>query len=224
MSERYVPIYLVGTSLRCLVVGGGVVAQRKAENLRACGAAVTVVSPRATPRLSALAKQSSLRWLPQKYRSSCMNGVNLVVGATNDPAVNQRVYRDACALGIPVNIVDDPAHCTFIVPSVLTKGPIQIAVSTGGAAPLVAAKLRREIEEIISNEHVSMVTELGKMRPTIKRLCAPDKQRFWSAVNSLCVSSFKGKSATLKRRLRSALGKPLKAKGAAAKRKAGRAR
>jgi len=193
MNERYVPVFMVGSSLRCLVVGGGIVAQRKAESLLGAGATITLVSPEVTPRLSALAKRGAIEWEAQKYRRAHLKKATLVVGATNDPAVNERVFLDACKAGLPVNVVDDPAHCTFIVPSVFTKGPIQIAVSTGGAAPMLAAKLRREIEKTISDEHVCLATELRKMRPEIKRLCAPDKERFWRSVGALSVSSFKGK-------------------------------
>jgi siroheme synthase-like protein len=205
MNERYVPVYLVGSSLRCLVVGGGIVAQRKAEVLLDAGATITLVSPDVTPRLAALAKRGSIKRFAAKYKTQHLKNANLVVGATNDASVNEKVFLDARKRGIPVNIVDDPAHCTFIVPSVFSKGHIQIAVSTGGAAPAIAAKLRREIEEVISDEHACMVGELKKMRPNIKRLCAPDKKRFWNSVSSISVSSYKGKPAQLKRLLRSEL-------------------
>jgi len=205
MNERYVPVYLVGSSLRCVVVGGGNVAQRKVEVLLDAGATITLVSPDITSRLAALAKRGIIKRIAGKYKTQHLKNANLVVGATDDTSVNEKVFLDARKRGIPVNIVDDPAHCTFIVPSVFSKGPIQVAVSTGGAAPALAAKLRREIEQIISNEHACMVSELKKMRPHIKRLCAPDKKRFWNSVSSICVSSYKGKPAQLKRRLRSEL-------------------
>jgi precorrin-2 dehydrogenase/sirohydrochlorin ferrochelatase len=221
MSERYVPVYFVGSFLRCLVVGGGTVAQRKADVLLAAGAAVTVVSPELTPRLSTWAKRGSIEWKQGTYRSLHLKGANLVIGATNDAAANKRVFLDASKAGIPVNIVDDPAHCTFIVPSVFTKGPIQIAVSTGGAAPAFAAKLRREIEETISDEHVCVVSELKKMRPKIKRLNAVDKAMFWRSVVSLCVSSYKGNPARLKGRLRAELRSHSKVKRPVAARKDG---
>ncbi len=205
MNERYFPVYLVGPLLRCLIVGGGTVAQRKAEDLLDAGAEVTVVSPELTPRLSALAKRCAIGWISDRYRTSHMKRANLVVGATNDTAVNERVFRDAGMLGIPVNTVDDPARCTFIVPSVFTKGPVQVAVSTGGAAPALAAKLRREIEELISDEFVRLVTELKKMRPEIKRLRPAGKAKFWRSVKSLSASAYRGKPAQLGRRLRKEL-------------------
>ena len=205
MNERFVPVYLVGPFLRCLIVGGGTVAQRKAATLLDAKATITVVSPKVTPRLSAWVKRGIITWKVGKYRTRHLKGATLVIGATNDTFVNEQVFQDACSAGIPVNIVDDPAHCTFIVPSVFTKGPFQLAVSTGGAAPAIAAKLRREIEKMISDEHVSLVTELKKMRPEIKRLDAADKTKFWRTVISLNVSSYRGKPAQLRRRLREEL-------------------
>jgi siroheme synthase-like protein len=205
MNERYFPVYLVGPLVRCLIVGGGTVARRKAEALLDAGAEVTVVSPELTPRLSALVKRGSLEWIPDRYRTSHMKRTNLVVGATNDNAVNERVFRDAARLSILVNIVDDPAHCTFIVPSVFRKGPIQVTVSTGGAAPALAAQLRRKIEKLISDEFVRLVTELKKMRPEIKRLRPAGKAKFWRSVESLSLSAYRGKPARLGQRLRKEL-------------------
>jgi len=205
MSERYVPIFMTGSFLRCLIVGGGIVAERKTATLLNAGATVNVVSPTLTPALSAWKERGEIEWTKDLFRTSHLKGATMVIGATNDTAVNERVFKDSCRLGIPVNIVDDPEHCTFIVPSVLKKGPFQVAVSTGGAAPALAARLRRDIEALISDEHVCMANELKKMRPAIKRLDAAAKERFWRSALSLCVSSYKGKSASLKKRLRTEL-------------------
>jgi precorrin-2 dehydrogenase/sirohydrochlorin ferrochelatase len=161
--------------------------------------------------------------MPGMYRASHVKGATLVIGATNDNAVNKRVFQDALKAGIPVNVVDDPAHCTFIVPSVFTKGPFQIAVSTGGAAPALAAKLRRQFEETISDEHVIMVTELKKMRPEIRRLDAIDKAEFWRSMVSLNVSPYKGKPSQLKGRLRAELKRYSQVKAHEAARKGGAA-
>ena len=192
---------MVGPSVRCLIVGGGNVAERKADALLDAGAMVTVVSPQLTARLSSLARRGTIECVKATYRASHLKGSNLVIGATNDTRVNAQVYREAKRLDIPVNIVDDPEHCTFIVPSVSRKGPFQVAVSTGGAAPALAARLRREFEKLISDELVCMAGELGKMRPQIKLLDAQDKERFWNTVLSLRVSSYKGKEGLLKKRL-----------------------
>jgi precorrin-2 dehydrogenase / sirohydrochlorin ferrochelatase len=205
-------VYMVGSTVRCLVVGGGNVAERKADALLDAGATVTVASPNLTARLSSQAHKGAIVWKRGKYRASHLKGSNLVIGATNDAGVNERVFIDAQRLGIPVNIVDDPAHCTFIVPSVFRKGPFQVAVSTGGAAPLLAARLRREFEKMISDELMCMADELGKMRPQIKRLDAQDKERFWNSVLSLRVSSYKGKPGLLKQGLHAEMKKHSKIK------------
>jgi precorrin-2 dehydrogenase / sirohydrochlorin ferrochelatase len=223
MSERYVPVFMVGSCLRCLIVGGGIVAQRKAAGLLSAGSTITVVSPTLTPRLSSWAKRGSIAWVPDTYRTSHSKGANLVIGATDDTSVNERVFRDAVKAGIPVNVVDDPAHCTFIVPSAFKKGPFQVALSTGGAAPALAAKLRRQFEETISDEHVIMVTELKKMRPEIKLLDAIDKAEFWRSMVSLNVSPYKGKPSQLKGRLRAELKRRSKVKARADVRKGGAA-
>lgn len=128
-----------------LVVGGGAIATHKAETLLAAGAAVTVIAPRASERIVELASDGALTWDAREYDSSDLDGVLLVVASTDDPALHERIYREADARRTLVNVVDDPSRCTFIVPALHREGPFTIAVSSGGASPALAKRLRDEI-------------------------------------------------------------------------------
>ncbi|MDD5675851.1 MAG: bifunctional precorrin-2 dehydrogenase/sirohydrochlorin ferrochelatase [Chitinivibrionales bacterium] len=198
MNSPYYPIFLNAKFLACLVVGGGTVAQRKIETLLESGAAVTVVSPDVTDRLDDMAKQGRIEWFAERYDERFLQGKNLVIGATDDTGVNERIFLDAKKAGIPVNIVDDPEHCTFIVPSVLAKGPLVVAVSTGGAAPKLAAKIRGELETLIPDEYAVMIAKLQALRPAIKRLPADKKENFWQTIYALEIGPYTGKPEQLR--------------------------
>ena len=135
---RYYPLFLDITGRKCVVVGGGNVAERKVERLLDCGARVEVVGKSLTPLLAAWNGEGKVVHRDADYEDSCLVGAFLVIGATDDGAVNGRVATDARALGIPVNIVDDPARCDFILPSIVERGDLSIAVSTGGRSPALA--------------------------------------------------------------------------------------
>ena len=139
----YYPIFLDLTNKPVLVVGAGKVALRKTKGLIEAGAAVTVVAPRAEPEFA----QLSLTMRRRKFRSSDIRGAVLVFAATDDRAVNRAVAQAAGRHGIPVNVADARAECSFIVPARITRRNLQIAISTGGESPRVAAALRRKIEE-----------------------------------------------------------------------------
>src|SRR5439155_11533733 len=127
----------------CLVVGGGTVGLEKASGLLATGARVTVVSPELHDDLRAL----GVEWKPRRYRKGDLKGAFLVIAATSDRAVNERVHRDAEERGMLCNVADVPDLCNFILPAVHREGPIAIAVSTGGASPALAKRLRSQIAE-----------------------------------------------------------------------------
>jgi len=205
MNDRFYPVFVKGKCLHCLVVGGGKVGVRKIESLIESGAYVTVVSPQGTDHLAELARQARLRWVREPYEERFLQGMQLVIGATDDRAVNERIFNDAKKMGILVNIVDDPEHCTFIVPSVMTKGQLCVAVGTGGAAPKVAAKIRTELEAHVPDEYEVMIDELSLLRPTIKRLTADCKDRFWQTIFSLEVTSYRGRAGALRQRIRNEL-------------------
>ena len=143
----YIPIFLDVSGRECVVVGGGEVAARKVESLLEAGARVTVVSPRLTPRLEAIVARGLVTHVARDYARGDIHGCVLVYAATDDPKLHRELAAEARALGIPINVVDVPELCTFIAPAVVKRGALQIAISTAGASPAFAARLRRELED-----------------------------------------------------------------------------
>ena len=166
--SRYYPLYLDLTGRLCLVVGGGAVAERRALGLLEADAVVRIVSPTLTPALQALADRGTIQVLTGLYDPSVLDGVVLVVAATNSSAVNAQVIADARAARIPVNAADAPDDGDYIVPSVVRRGELCIAVSTGGANPILAARLAAELATRFGPEYAAYVELLGQMRAYIK--------------------------------------------------------
>jgi siroheme synthase-like protein len=158
------PVFLDLAGRACLVVGGGAVAERKVEGLLAAGARVTVVSPDLTPGLRGHADRRVLEWTSRAFGPSDLDGMELAFVATSDPEVNRRAAGEAKARGIRVNVADDPEACDFHVPAVLRRGPVSVAVSTGGASPALAAWLRNRLETAIPEGLGDLVEVLGSLR------------------------------------------------------------
>ncbi len=148
----------------CLVVGGGSVGLEKARGLLDCGAHVTVVAPQIEPELEAL----PVRWRRKAYDATDLDGQFLVVAATASRSVNRRVFTDAEGHSLLCNVVDTPELCSFILPAVHRRDPIAIAVSTGGASPALAQRLRDELGSQIGDEHVALARRLRELRPWVK--------------------------------------------------------
>ncbi|MDO8473805.1 MAG: bifunctional precorrin-2 dehydrogenase/sirohydrochlorin ferrochelatase, partial [Dehalococcoidia bacterium] len=165
---KYYPIFVDIEGRRCLVVGGGEVAERKVESLLQCGARVTVVSPRLTEGLSAFKKSGAIDVHLREYRDGDTKGVVLVIAATDDNGVNAIVSREGSGAGIPVNVVDDPDKSTFIVPSVFKRGDIAIAISTGGKSPALARRMRVELEKVFPVELSQLAQVLADIRADFK--------------------------------------------------------
>jgi len=165
---KYYPVFLDIRDKRCVVVGGGDVAARKVRRLVGCGAQVVVVSPQLNDELIALKAENSIEHIADRYHLRHIEGAILVIGATNDDAVNASVSQDARALGIKVNIVDDPQKCDFILPSIVERGDLVIAVGTGGKSPALARHLREELESRYGAEYEILLKILGKLRPFMK--------------------------------------------------------
>src|SRR6187455_3070730 len=147
-----------------LVVGGGRIAKEKVGGLLECGADVTVVAPEIRDDVRAL----PVTWLARGYEEADLERRYLVVAATEIEALNAEVARDAAARSLLCNVVDDPEKCTVILPAVHRQGPIAIAVSTGGASPALAKRLRTQIAELVGPEHAQLAEELRSMRPEVK--------------------------------------------------------
>jgi precorrin-2 dehydrogenase/sirohydrochlorin ferrochelatase len=161
---RYYPLFLDIARRRCIVVGGGSVAERKVARLVECGAVVEVVAPTLTPGLESLKKEGRLVHHETGYAEPLIHGAFLVIGATDSDAVNAEISRDARTLGILVNIVDDPGRCDFILPSIVKRGELVIAVSTGGFSPALAKKMRAELDARYGPEYAALVDILGRLR------------------------------------------------------------
>ncbi len=147
------PIFAIIENRPCLVVGGGAVGERKVLDLKAAGAQVTVLSYELTPTLKKLAQTGQIRYLNEDFTPEHLQGMVLVMAATDEQQVNARVSAAAQARGIWVNVADDPEFCTFIVPAQVKRGDLTLAISTGGASPALARKLREELQQRFGPEY-----------------------------------------------------------------------
>ena len=139
------PIFVEMRRRRCLVIGGGAVAERKITGLLDAGAVVVVISPDVTENIARWATEKSIDLTKRRYRAGDMAGYELAFITTNDAAVNATAYHEGRERGVWVNTADDPAHCDFILPSVLRRGDLTVAVSTGGGSPALARTIREEL-------------------------------------------------------------------------------
>jgi precorrin-2 dehydrogenase/sirohydrochlorin ferrochelatase len=160
----YIPIFLDVTGRECVVVGGGEVAERKVEALLNAGAHVTVVSPHLSQSLESIAARGLVTHIARDYERGDIRGSVLVYAASDDPKLHRELVAEARALGIPINVVDVPELCTFISPAVVNRGDLQIAISTGGASPAFAARLRRALEDQFGTEYALTLKVLRAAR------------------------------------------------------------
>ncbi|MCU0539106.1 MAG: bifunctional precorrin-2 dehydrogenase/sirohydrochlorin ferrochelatase [Desulfobacterales bacterium] len=161
---RYYPVQLDIRGRACLVVGGGAVGTRKAETLAACGGRVTVVSPEATAALQQMAAEGRVALALRNYNETDLEGIFLVIGATDDEALNRRISADAEARRILCNIADRPEICNFILPSILRRGDLVITFSTSGQSPAFAKKLRQRLEAQFGEEYGVFLEVMGAIR------------------------------------------------------------
>ena len=171
---HYFPIFLTIEDSRCVVVGGGEVAARKAGALLAAGARVTAVAPAFCTRFDAL---DAVERLSQTYDAAVLEGARIVIAATDDPDVNEAVSRDARAAGALVNVVDEPALCDFIVPATVSRGDLTLSVSTGGACPALSARIRRELEDAYPEAYADFLDLLREIREEMRGIVDDVHQR-----------------------------------------------
>jgi len=160
----YYPMFVDLTRRRCLIVGGGPVAERKAQGLLEAEARVVVVSPTLTEHLQRWALDGLITYVPRTFEDGDVGGCALIIAATDRGTVNTHVARVARRRGIWVNVVDTPGECDFIAPAVVRRGALQLAISTGGKSPMLAKRLREGFETAIGPEYGELADVLGAMR------------------------------------------------------------
>jgi precorrin-2 dehydrogenase/sirohydrochlorin ferrochelatase len=202
------PVVLSVAGRRCLVVGGGAIAARKAEGLLHGDAHVTVVSPSLGPALLALAEAGRLRWIPREYHADDLAGAVLVMVATDRGEVNARVATDARAAGVWVNCADDPQHCDFILPAVIRRGALSVAVSSGGASPALTRMLRETLEPLVPADYAALTEVVAAVRRSLREAGRSPEPDRWRAcldgeLRELVAS---GRTAEASDRLRERLG------------------
>ena len=207
---RYFPLFLDLHGQDVLVVGGGAVAERKIRLLLQAGARVHVTAPALNPTLRAWAAAGRLALVAERYDPRQLDGKRLVFAATDDPALNREVFGDAEDRRVPVNVVDDSARCRFISPAVVDRGPVQIAISTGGASPVLARLLRNRLESMLPAGLGHVAGAARQLRERVRRrLPAAARRGFWESV--MTDANLTGWSALGPARIRREMGRALDA-------------
>ncbi len=160
----YYPIYLELRGRRCLVVGGGTIAERKVQGLLAAEATVTVVSPQLTPLLADWSQHGTIEHIARTYQEGDMTGFHLVFIATDDGATNAAIAREGREREIWVNAADDPAYCDFILPAVVQRGALSVAVASGGTSPALTRAIREELQEYFTADYSLLAAVAAEVR------------------------------------------------------------
>ncbi len=188
---RYYPVFLDLQNLPCLVIGGGQVGERKVKTLQSCAAKVFLISRELTPYLEEEVRQGRIQLLAPDYQTEHLPGKFLVVSATDDPNLNGKIGREARARGILCNIVDKPQECNFILPSLVSRGDLTIAVSTAGKSPALAKKIRQDLERAFPEIYGLYLELLGQIRTEVlaRNLSQQENQQiFQTLVDSSVLS------------------------------------
>jgi siroheme synthase-like protein len=152
------------TGRRCVVVGGGEIGLEKVEGLLACDGRVVLIAPDAVPELEALAAEGSIEWLRRRYETADLEATFIAIAATNHTDVNIGVYEDAERRAMLVNVVDVPPLCNFILPAIVRTGPLAIAISTAGASPALAKRIKRQIADEYGEPYARLAVLLNDVR------------------------------------------------------------
>jgi siroheme synthase-like protein len=180
----YYPIYLDIENRDVVIIGGGNVCARKAETMMKYGARVTIVAPEFTEEIEGWAREGRLALKRKTYEASDLEGANIVIASTDIQSVNEQIAADCRARRIPVNVVDVTPLCEFIVPAIIEKGSVQIAVSTGGKSPALARTLKEDLQRLIGPEYAEVNDVLGTLREEAKRVLPTDvdRKRFFDGI------------------------------------------
>ena len=161
------PVNLILKDVPCLVVGGGAIAERKAESLINAGAKITLISPVVTKKLEKIINAKIIVQCKRKYRKGDLKGFFLIIAATDESLINEKIYKEALELGILINCVDIPEKCNFYIPSVIQRGDLQLAISSSGKVPYFTKKLREFLEGKFDNEFEKDLENLHQLRKKI---------------------------------------------------------
>ncbi|MEW5807381.1 MAG: bifunctional precorrin-2 dehydrogenase/sirohydrochlorin ferrochelatase [Acidobacteriota bacterium] len=175
---KYYPVFLDIRGKSCLVVGGGNVARRKVKSLLDAGAVVKVISPELISSLKSLVENGKIKYLKREFRKEDLKGSAIVIVATGDRELNWKIYREATRFNILCNVVDDPELCHFTVPSSISRGDLQIAVSTSGKSPTLAREIRKKLEKIFGREYEKYLNLMGEIRTEVlQQVASPAKRK-----------------------------------------------
>lgn len=180
----YYPVYLNLTERHVLLIGAGTIALQKLSALLEAGAKIHVVAPTALPEIAALARDGKITWSKRSYRTSDLKNISLVIAATDNKRLQQQISKESRARQIWSNVVDVPPLCDFIAPAIVRRGNIQIAISTGGAAPALAKYLRKRLEQSVGPELEAFVTMAQELRPSILKLDKEKRMALWECIVS----------------------------------------
>ncbi|HEX2223003.1 MAG TPA: bifunctional precorrin-2 dehydrogenase/sirohydrochlorin ferrochelatase [Thermoanaerobaculia bacterium] len=206
----FYPVFLDLRGRKCLVVGSGPLAEEKVAGLLEAGAAVTVVSPAPSPKIADLAAHERIVYKPRTFEPADLDGAALAIAAGQDPATAEAIWRESEKRGILLNTVDDVPHCNFIAPSIVRRGDLAVAISTGGKAPALAVRLRQHIETLIGDEHARFLDLAGTVRTRLAQQ-VPDfgtrRDRWYRLVDSDVLALLReGDHETAHRRFEEILG------------------
>jgi siroheme synthase-like protein len=174
------PVFLCLEGRPCIAIGGDAAIEGKVEACRRAGAAVTVVAPELTPGLEALAATGAIRWHARDYRPGDLRGAVLAYASTRDPERIDLLRAEADRERVLLNVIDVPAACSFLSPAIVERGALQVAIGTGGASPLLAARLRRALETELGPEYAPLVDILGAVRRSLTD--APERAEILAAL------------------------------------------
>jgi siroheme synthase-like protein len=186
MAKRfpYYPIFLDIEDRSVVIIGGGNVCARKAETMMNYGAKVTIVSPEFTEEIEQWGAAGKLTMRRKRYEETDLDGANIVIASTDDTATNERIAADCRRRRIPVNVVDVTPLCEFIVPAIIDKGSVTLAVSTGGKSPALARTLKEDLQRMVGPEYAEVNDALGTLRDAAKRTLPTDvdRKRFFDGI------------------------------------------